>query len=47
MEFPYGSPCNAKGGKQPKLHTKQYLFNDYQAVKEEINSTIGALGFLP
>ena len=26
MEFPYGSPYNAQGGKQPKLHTKQYLF---------------------
>ena len=26
MEFPYGSPFNAKGGKQPKLHTKRYLF---------------------
>ncbi len=26
MEFPYGSPYNGKGGKQPKLHTKKYLF---------------------
>ncbi len=26
MEFPYGSPYNAKGKKQPKLHTKNYLF---------------------
>ncbi len=26
MEFPYGSPFNADGDKQPKLHTKQYLF---------------------
>ena len=26
MEFPYGSPYNSMGGKQPKLHTKQYLF---------------------
>jgi hypothetical protein len=26
MEFPYGSPFTVKGGKQPKLHTKQYLF---------------------
>ena len=26
MEFPYGSPYNAKGDKQPKLHTKKYLF---------------------
>ena len=26
MEFPYGSPFNAEGKKQPKLHTKKYLF---------------------
>lgn len=26
MEFPYGSPFNAEGNKQPKLHTKRYLF---------------------
>jgi hypothetical protein len=26
MEFPYGSPFDAKGNKQPKLHTKNYLF---------------------
>ncbi len=26
MEFPYGSPYNDKGKKQPKLHTKNYLF---------------------
>jgi len=26
MEFPYGTPFDEKGGKQPKLHTKQYLF---------------------
>ncbi len=26
MEFPYGSPYNEKGGKQPKLHTKNYVF---------------------
>ncbi len=26
MEFPYGSPYNADGDKQPKLHTKQYIF---------------------
>ena len=26
MEFPYGSPFTATGGKQPKLHTKKYLF---------------------
>jgi len=26
MEFPYGSPWNAEGGGQPKLHTKKYLF---------------------
>ena len=26
MEFPYGSPFNEDGNKQPKLHTKNYLF---------------------
>ena len=26
MEFPYGSPYNTAGNKQPKLHTKNYLF---------------------
>ncbi len=26
MEFPYGSPFDADGNTQPKLHTKQYLF---------------------
>ncbi len=26
MEFPYGSPYDGKGHKQPKLHTKKYLF---------------------
>ena len=26
MEFPYGSPYTPTGGKQPKLHTKNYLF---------------------
>ncbi len=26
MEFPYGSPVNEDGNKQPKLHTKKYLF---------------------
>ncbi len=26
MEFPYGTPYNEKGGKQPKLHTKKYLY---------------------
>jgi hypothetical protein len=26
MEFPYGSPFTVKGDKQPKLHTKQYMF---------------------
>ena len=26
MEFPYGSPYDAIGGTQPKLHTKSYLF---------------------
>ena len=26
MEFPYGSPYDEEGNKQPKLHTKNYLF---------------------
>jgi hypothetical protein len=26
MEFPYGSPFTSKGGKQPLLHTKLYLY---------------------
>ena len=26
MEFPYGGPYDAAGNKQPKLHTKNYLF---------------------
>ncbi len=26
MEFPYGSPYSSTGGKQPKLHTKNYVF---------------------
>ncbi len=26
MEFEYGTPFNEKGSKQPKLHTKRYLF---------------------
>jgi len=26
MEFPYGTPFNAGGKKQPKLHTKRYLY---------------------
>jgi hypothetical protein len=26
MEFPYGTPFNDKGSKQPKLHTKKYLY---------------------
>lgn len=26
MEFPYGTPFDDKGGKQPKLHTKYYKF---------------------
>ena len=32
MEFPYGSPYNDEGEKQPKLHTKQYLF-----IKEDLH----------
>ncbi len=40
MEFPYGSPYNKQGKKQPKLHTKKYLFisddlhHQYQSRKE-------------
>ena len=26
MEFPYGTPFNAEGSKQPQLHTKRYLY---------------------
>ncbi len=26
MEFPYGTPINTEGRKQPRLHTKQYLY---------------------
>ena len=32
MEFPYGSPFNKKGKKQPKLHTKYYQF-----IKDDIH----------
>ncbi|TCL00782.1 hypothetical protein BXY66_3429 [Shimia isoporae] len=32
MEFPYGSPYDASGGKQPKLHTKNYLY-----IKEDLH----------
>ena len=32
MEFPYGSPFNAQGNKQPKLHTKFYQF-----IKDDIH----------
>ncbi len=32
MEFPYGTPLNEDGGKQPKLHTKKYLF-----IKEDLH----------
>jgi hypothetical protein len=32
MEFPYGSPYSAKGMKQPKMHTKKYLF-----IKEDLH----------
>ncbi len=32
MEFPYGSPYNASGGKQPKLHTKFY-----QYIKDDVH----------
>ena len=35
MEFPYGSPYNEQGGKQPPLHTKQYLF-----IKDDLHHQI-------
>ena len=35
MEFPYGSPYNETGGKQPKLHTKNYLF-----IKDDLHHQI-------
>jgi len=35
MEFPYGSPYDAKGKKQPKLHTKKYLF-----IKDDLHHQI-------
>ncbi|MFQ5350549.1 MAG: cytochrome C [Thermoanaerobaculia bacterium] len=35
MEFPYGSPYDASGGKQPKLHTKTYLF-----IKDDLHHQI-------
>lgn len=47
MEFPYGSPYNETGGKQPKLHTKNYLFikDDlhHQQVSREGNPEGGML----
>lgn len=35
MEFPYGSPYDEKGGKQPALHTKNYLF-----IKDDLHHQI-------
>ncbi len=35
MEFPYGSPYNESGGKQPKLHTKNYLY-----IKEDLHHAV-------
>ena len=35
MEFPYGSPYNATGEKQPPLHTKNYLF-----IKDDLHHQI-------
>ncbi len=37
MEFPYGSPYNETGGKQPKLHTKKYL-----PIKEDLHHQIAS-----
>lgn len=35
MEFPYGSPYDGQGKKQPKLHTKKYLF-----IKDDLHHQI-------
>ena len=35
MEFPYGTPYNETGGKQPKLHTKSYVF-----VKDDLHHQV-------
>lgn len=35
MEFPYGTPFDESGGKQPGLHTKQYLF-----IKEDLHHEV-------
>lgn len=35
MEFPYGTPYDEKGGKQDKLHTKQYTY-----IKEDLHHAI-------
>lgn len=35
MEFPYGSPFDEKGKKQPKLHTKKYVF-----IKDDLHHQI-------
>ena len=35
MEFPYGSPYGPTGGKQPKLHTKNYVF-----VKDDLHHQV-------
>ncbi len=35
MEFPYGSPYDANGEKQPKLHTKNYVF-----IKDDLHHQI-------
>ncbi len=37
MEFPYGSPYGPKGEKQPRLHTKQYLF-----IKDDLHHQIAS-----
>ena len=37
MEFPYGSPFDEAGKKQPKLHTKKYLF-----IKDDLHHQIAS-----
>ncbi|MES9937222.1 MAG: multiheme c-type cytochrome, partial [Sedimenticola sp.] len=42
MEAPYGSPFDAKGNKQPKMHTKRYLF-----IKEDLHHEMNSIAGNP
>ncbi|MCG8037947.1 MAG: cytochrome C [Candidatus Thiodiazotropha taylori] len=42
MEAPYGSPFNEKGKKQPKMHTKRYLF-----IKEDLHHEMNSIAGNP